>query len=74
MRFHDAWRRGTLSREQKQILRLAARGYTHPQMAPEIGMSEATLEREITRLRARLGMRRRETLPAKAIELGFSAR
>jgi DNA-binding NarL/FixJ family response regulator len=72
-RFHLTREKGLLTTEEKRTLSLAARSYSREQIGEALHLEDGTLGRQITALRGKLGLRRKELLPAAATRIGFPA-
>ncbi|MEV6233749.1 response regulator transcription factor [Saccharopolyspora shandongensis] len=63
-----------LTRREQEVLRWIADGYTHSQAARRMGLSGATVDTYVKRIRAKLEVRNKAELTRKAIELGVVRR
>ncbi|WP_177242107.1 response regulator transcription factor [Saccharopolyspora antimicrobica] len=63
-----------LTRREQEVLRWIADGYTHSQAARRMGLSAATVDTYVKRIRAKLEVRNKAELTRKAIELGVVRR
>jgi DNA-binding NarL/FixJ family response regulator len=59
-----------LAPREEETLRYVAHGFTHAQTATRMGVSQATVETYIKRIRHKLGLGNKADLTRKAIELG----
>ena len=59
-----------LAPREEETLRYIAQGFTHAQTASRMGVSQATVETYIKRIRGKLGLGNKADLTRKAIELG----
>lgn len=66
--------RHVLTRREQEVLRWIADGYTHSQAARRMGLSAATVDTYVKRIRAKLEVRNKAELTRKAIELGVVRR
>ena len=62
---------GSLSRREREVLRLVAQGDTNREIASELGISEQTVKTLVARSCAKLGVRRRGDAVAAARGLGL---
>ncbi|MFE0459999.1 LuxR C-terminal-related transcriptional regulator [Kitasatospora sp. NPDC058965] len=62
-----------LTRREVETLRLIADGYTHGQIASRLGLTAATVNTYVKRVRAKLNAGNKAELTRKAIELGYLA-
>lgn len=60
-----------LARREVETLRLIASGYTHSQIARRMGLSEATVNTYVKRIRTKLNVGNKAELTRKAIDLGY---
>jgi pSer/pThr/pTyr-binding forkhead associated (FHA) protein len=63
-----------LSRREREVLALVAQGYTHKQVAEQLGVSEKTVESHRSRLCLKLGVRDRSELFRVAVRIGLLSR
>ncbi|MEU5852136.1 helix-turn-helix transcriptional regulator [Saccharopolyspora shandongensis] len=63
-----------LTRREQEVLSWIADGYTHSQAARRMGLSGATVDTYVKRIRAKLEVRNKAELTRKAIELGIVRR
>lgn len=61
----------TLARREVETLGLIASGYTHGQIARRMGLSEATVNTYVKRIRTKLNVGNKAELTRKAIDLGY---
>jgi DNA-binding NarL/FixJ family response regulator len=64
-------RQPTLAPREVQTLRLIARGLTHSQAAQELGLTAATVDTYIKRIRTKLAAGNKAELTRRAIEFGY---
>lgn len=60
-----------LSRREREVLALVARGHTHQEIADRLTLSIKTVETYLARLTAKLGLFRRADLVRYALEMGI---
>lgn len=60
-----------LARREVETLQLIASGYTHSQIARRMGLTEATINTYVKRIRAKLNAGNKAELTRKAIDLGY---
>jgi DNA-binding NarL/FixJ family response regulator len=72
-RFHQARAAGPLTAEDRELLRLAGRGYTQEQMATVLHLTRPTLQRRVQTVKRRVGLEPRLPLIVAAERLGFSS-
>ncbi|MGB6165180.1 MAG: LuxR C-terminal-related transcriptional regulator [Pseudonocardiaceae bacterium] len=63
---------GSLTRRERQIAELAARGYTAPQIATQLHIGVRTVETHLARSYPKLGVTSKQQLVHRATELGFT--
>jgi two-component system, NarL family, response regulator NreC len=64
--------RGTeLSRREREVVALLARGHTHQEIADRLALSIKTVETYLARVAAKLGLRRRADLVRYALDTGL---
>jgi len=59
-----------LTKRERQVLRLVADGHTSPEVAAQLGISEATVRSHVEHMRNKLGVATRAGLVARAFRLG----
>jgi DNA-binding NarL/FixJ family response regulator len=69
----SAVRTSGLARRETETLRLISYGYTHGQIARRMGLTEATVNTYVKRIRAKLQVGNKAELTRRAIEMGFLA-
>ena len=62
-----------LTMREREVLRLAANGYTSKEIAQQIDIAHRTVERHIENARLKLGARNRAHLIGKALKAGLLA-
>ena len=60
-----------LARREVETIRLIASGYTHSQIARRMGLSEATVNTYVKRIRTKLNAGNKAELTRRAIDLGY---
>jgi len=60
-----------LARREVETLRLLAHGYTHGQIARRLGLTEATVNTYVKRIRVKLGAGNKAELTRMAVDLGY---
>ncbi len=63
--------KASLTRREREMAALVARGLTNQQIAQELGISERTADKHITNILGKLGLRSRAEISARAIEWGL---
>jgi DNA-binding NarL/FixJ family response regulator len=61
----------TLARREVETLRLLAQGYTHHQIARRLGLTDATVNTYVKRIRTKLGAGNKAELTRMAVDLGY---
>ncbi len=62
-----------LTAREREVLRLAANGFTSKEIAQQIAIAHRTVERHIENARLKLGARNRAHLISKALKAGLLA-
>jgi DNA-binding CsgD family transcriptional regulator len=60
-----------LTPRENQVLQLIVRGMTDGEIAEELGISRSTVDAHTSMLRSKLGVKRKDQLPAAARERGL---
>lgn len=62
-----------LTQREGQVLTLVAEGWTHKQISSKLGLSKATIDTYVQRIRQKLGLRNKADLTRAAVQYGLGA-